>query len=280
MLSKFSILFLFVLGISCQKNSRYEATQIIKEWQNKVINFTEEAQSYLISDSSSYKILVYVDSSGCSSCKLQLNKWKEFIDEIKPKPNFLFCIHSKDEKEINFIRRRYQFFFPIYQDINDTLNKLNHFPKDERFHTFLLDSNNRVRVIGNPVHNPKIKELYLKVIRGDTLPKKEIPETTVSYEAMPYSLGEIKVKESRDTTFLIENTGKQPLIVMDITTSCGCVIPRFDKKPVKPGGTFKFSVEMRPDNVGHFEKTVSVYCNVSDSPILFKLKGTAIESKK
>ena len=29
---------------------------------------------------SEYKVLVYVDSIGCTSCKLQLHKWKELIE--------------------------------------------------------------------------------------------------------------------------------------------------------------------------------------------------------
>ena len=54
------------------------------------ILFTKESESFIISGTSSYKILVYIDSIGCSSCKLQLNKWKEFINEITPKPKFSF----------------------------------------------------------------------------------------------------------------------------------------------------------------------------------------------
>lgn len=39
------------------------------------------------------------------------------------------------------------------------------FQKSE-FQTLLLDRNNRIVAIGNPVHNPKIKDLYLKIIQG------------------------------------------------------------------------------------------------------------------
>jgi len=47
--------------------------------------------------------------------------------------------------------------------LDGSFERLNpHLPKDERFHTFLLDENNKVILVGYPVNNPKLKELYLK----------------------------------------------------------------------------------------------------------------------
>lgn len=40
------------------------------------------------------------------------------------------------------------------------------------FHTFLLDKDNKVLAIGNPIHNPKVKELYLKIIQGEKVEQK------------------------------------------------------------------------------------------------------------
>lgn len=37
------------------------------------------------------------------------------------------------------------------------------------FQTFLLNRNNKVLAIGNPIHNPKIRELYVKIIRGESI---------------------------------------------------------------------------------------------------------------
>ena len=43
-------------------------------------------------------------------------------------------------------------FDPVCIDIDDQLNKLNKFPADITFQTFLLDKDNKVAVLGNPVH--------------------------------------------------------------------------------------------------------------------------------
>ena len=51
-------------------------------------------------------------------------------------------------------------------DVDNRFNKLNNFPADMTFQTFLLDKNNKVVAIGNPIHNLKVRELYLKIIQG------------------------------------------------------------------------------------------------------------------
>lgn len=49
--------------------------------------------------------------------------------------------------------KRDKFDIPVYIDSEDRFNRLNRFPSDPIFHTFLLDKDNKVAVIGNPVHN-------------------------------------------------------------------------------------------------------------------------------
>ena len=88
----------------------------------------------------------------------------------RPVP-FVFYFHPKDMKELRYITRRDAFVYPVCFDEKDDFNRLNHFPDEMTFQTFLLDKDNRVAAIGNPVHNPKVKELYLKVLTGGEVSK-------------------------------------------------------------------------------------------------------------
>ena len=45
------------------------------------------------------------------------------------------------------------------------MNNKNHFPTEIQLQTFLLDRENKVILMGNPIYNPEIKQLYLKVIK-------------------------------------------------------------------------------------------------------------------
>jgi hypothetical protein len=101
------------------------------------------------------KILVYYDSIGCMSCKLKFREWNTLIDEIKSYMNDLtlvLIVNPKIRSDIYTIRAKMRdenFDYPICIDLNDEINKLNHFPDDDRFRCFLLDENNRVVLIGS-----------------------------------------------------------------------------------------------------------------------------------
>lgn len=44
-------------------------------------------------DNADYKIVTYIDSSGCTTCQMRLSKWEEIIDKYK----------SYSESEIEFL---------------------------------------------------------------------------------------------------------------------------------------------------------------------------------
>ena len=78
------ILFLLFLLAACRENKKDQFARV-QEWQGKEIvfpqdmaftRFVTEQVEYRIPDAE-YKVLIYVDSTGCTSCKLQLPKWKE-----------------------------------------------------------------------------------------------------------------------------------------------------------------------------------------------------------
>lgn len=115
------ILVLFPIFFSCKnehKEKEKHISQLVNEWQGKQILFPENAifTRYLTDTTdyqipqSDYKILVYIDSIGCTSCKLQLPKWKELIEYTdsmtQGKVPFLFFFHPKDNKEIRYLLKR------------------------------------------------------------------------------------------------------------------------------------------------------------------------------
>ena len=159
------------------------------------------------------------------------------------------------------------------------MNELNHFPsKGAAFHTFLLDKDNRVLAIGNPIHNPKVKELYLKIIQGEKVEKDkgtEVINTKVTIDKTSISLGRFNWQKEQKVTFTLKNTGNRPLAVQDVNTSCGCTSVSFSKEPVQPGGELKLEVTYTAEHPEHFNKTITVYCNMESSPLVLKIMGDA-----
>lgn len=276
------IILLFLL-FSCQDKKKDEIKRLVSEWQGKEIRFpqdmvftrfTSDTVDFTLPESS-HKVLVFVDSIGCTSCKLQLHRWKELIqytDSItQGTVPFLFFFQSDDKKEIGYLLKKDNLDLPICLDQSDRLNGLNHFPADGRFQTFLLDKDNKVVVIGNPILNPNIRELYLKEITGKQ-PVSQI-QTTVKVEKASIQLGAIQQGESKEVIFQLTNTGSQPLIILDAATTCGCARPSFDKHPAKPGETLQVKVIMTPKDKGFFDETITVKCNTNQL-IKLNIRGT------
>lgn len=279
------ILLLTIFLSACQDKQKEIITLLVKEWQGKQILFPEnmvftrfasDTTNFVI-PTSDYKVLVFVDSIGCTSCKLQLSRWKEFIrytDSISQKNiPFLFFFQFDDQWEIHSLLIRENFDKPICLDRSDSLNQLNHFPKDIRFQVFLLDKNNKVVVIGNPVHNPNVKELYLEEISRKQ-PVAPI-QTTVKVEKESLLLETIPLGKSKDTLFTLVNTGDQPLVIIDVTTTCGCAQTLFDKHPVQPGESLHIKVGVTPENKGLFDETITVKCNINQL-IKLNIRGNTI----
>lgn len=282
------ILFLFIAG--CKDKKQKEIIRIVSEWQGKEILFPEnliftqyikDTVDYRIPESE-YKILVFVDSLDCTSCKLQLEKWKTFISEINTIMNeevpFLFFFQSNNYEELYYLFKRERFDHPVCIDSMNEMDRLNNFSYNPTFQTFLLNRANEVILVGNPIYSARMKDLYLKYLSGDqevsTPSERNTLKTSVQVINPEMDLGEFPVQTTRTVTFELKNTGQEPLVVIDISTTCGCAKATFNKQPVTPGNTQTIEVTMTPKEVGLFNETLTVICN-TDKIIRLKIKGIA-----
>ena len=73
--------------------------------------------------------------------------------------------------------------------------------------------------------------------------------------------------------FTFKNTGKQPLIIEKVQSSCGCTVPKWGKEPVLPKQKDVISVEYDSKKIGQFQKTVKIYSNAINSPVTLLIIG-------
>ncbi|WP_328516882.1 DUF1573 domain-containing protein [Bacteroides muris (ex Fokt et al. 2023)] len=263
---------------------------IVAEWQGKEVLFPDDMVFTLWGQDTlnnfvprvDYTIVSYVDSVGCMSCKLQLSKWKSFIAELisisQNDVPVIFFFHPKNMEELIYRLEFDKYNFPVCVDIENKFDKLNNFPSDMSFQTFLLDKDNKVLAIGNPIHNPKVKELYLKIIQGEkigSINESNVLNTMVDIDKTAASLGDFAWQEERKATFTLKNMGNKPLFISDVTTSCGCTSVDYSKEPVNPSDSLRLHVTYKADHPGYFSKMITVYCNADASPIRLKISGNA-----
>ena len=271
----FKTLYIFVISlliISCENKNKKEIIDTIAEWDGKEIVFPlhsvytiqGEDTVYHNDEHAKYKILTYVDTTGCTSCKLQLAKWKAFVSKIDSVSgghvDFLFYMFPKDKKEFTYLMKRDKFTYPVCIDEKDSLNILNNFPKDDRFHTFLLDEQNRVVAIGNPIHNLKIKELYLKIIGGENM-SNILNSTRAVINKSCHDFGQIKKNCPYTASFKVRNIGNSPLKISDYAVSCDCIQVEIPNDSIAANDTATIIIKYQTDKAISFEENIQFFSN-------------------
>jgi len=87
-----------------------------------------------------------------------------------------------------------------------------------------------------------------------------------------------KIENGGDGTYIFKykNTGNQPLIIMEVTASCGCTTPTYTKAPLKPGDSGEILVKYDTTREGIFSKTVTIKSTATVSPIELKITGEVL----
>lgn len=89
-----------------------------------------------------------------------------------------------------------------------------------------------------------------------------------------------KIMENGDGTcvFTLTNTGKEPLILTDAKSTCGCTVPEWTKAPILPGKSTEIKVKYATNRVGPINKSVTIMSNAANSPITLRIKGEVLKA--
>lgn len=282
------LMFTFFLfsAVSCENKARTEVEAIVKKWIGKEIRFPDHYQTqYLGRDTvfhevfdRGYKIFLYVDSVGCTSCRLGLFNWYQRIQEadtLAPgRIGFVFFMQPKKSelKELEYLTKRDNFRYPIFIDPENNIGRLNDFESDPRFQCFLLDRENQIVAIGNPKENPLVWDLYKEIVTGE---KADVPQskTIIEIDRQDVEVADMKLNETSEVVFTMTNMGNMPLVVYHVESSCGCTVPQWDRKPVSPGGNVEIKVLVTPDVKGFFNKSIDIYANTDPQRIKCNIHG-------
>ena len=100
-------------------------------------------------------------------------------------------------------------------------------------------------------------------------------QAKITFDKIQHDFG--KVNEGDGATsydFTFKNTGSAPLIIQNVSTTCGCTTPEWTKQPIRPGETgfikVSYDVKGRP---GGIDKTITVHSNGSSAPINLRIIG-------
>lgn len=125
------------------------------------------------------KLVVYTDTADCSSCVLKkMYKWNGILKKMefyegRIQAYFIFRPLPKDMGVFYMSMKQFTPSCPVYLDSLGVLEKANpHIPSNPDLHTFLLDEDNNVLLVGSPIWNEKIKEMFWQIVE-EKLGKRE-----------------------------------------------------------------------------------------------------------
>lgn len=79
-------------------------------------------------------------------------------------------------------------------------------------------------------------------------------------------------------TFTLKNTGNKPVVIYNVTTTCGCTGVDWTKEPIRPGKTGTVSVTYSNDEGPYpFDKSLTMYISELKKPVILKLRGVSLD---
>jgi len=174
------ILLNILLLTSCNQFSR-KIENDMEQLHRLVINIPIEQMSRfegcvadsLINTSGEYSLVVFTDSLECSPCAIKyLYSWEPIIDTLMENPRyretfFIFAPSKGDYSLVEAELKQQKFKYPTYLDKCNSFAETNkNIPPNRNMHTFLVDKNGKVILVGDPLTNGKIRDLLYDFLKG------------------------------------------------------------------------------------------------------------------
>lgn len=160
--------------LSMQANATLQNRLI--EMHGKTINLSfDETEVFYNGNDTTYsnskvkKLVMFVDSASCSGCFInKLVQYYNINEHLNQKDGQLVIVFNPPQNKIEEIRRKIIRkelpFWCVLDKTGDFLLKNPIIPDNELLHSFTLDENDNIILVGDPLSNPDIMDLFLKQI--------------------------------------------------------------------------------------------------------------------
>jgi hypothetical protein len=96
--------------------------------------------------------------------------------------------------------------------------------------------------------------------------------TTISFDNLQHDFGDVYQGDSAVHFFTFTNTGKEPLLISEMKSTCSCTATDWPKEAVMPGKTGKIRVSFNTkDKTGYYAKGVNMFSNAGESNMIIDI---------
>jgi len=113
---------------------------------------------------------------------------------------------------------------------------------------------------------------------GEIRTKETMPILT--FEKDFHDFGKLVSGEQVTFAFKFKNTGKSSLIISNVSTSCGCTVSSFPKKPIKPGEGATIDISFNSEGRHGFQsKSITVFTNADPPTSTLRIQSQVVEQE-
>ena len=107
-------------------------------------------------------------------------------------------------------------------------------------------------------------------------------QSHLTFDETGHSFGTIREDGGKVSySFHYSNTGSEPIVILSATTTCGCTVAAYDRKPIMAGQKGEISITFDPmDRPGAFSKEIRVFTSEKTDPIKLSVSGDVIARQK
>ncbi len=103
----------------------------------------------------------------------------------------------------------------------------------------------------------------------------------LTFKEYEHNFGKVAEGEKVSHQFTFENKGTANLVLASAVTTCGCTVPKYDTKPIPPGGTGNLEVVFNTSGRNGMQtKTITVKSNASNPVVLLKITAEVVTNDK
>lgn len=130
-------------------------------------------------------------------------------------------------------------------------------------------SNIESSIVSNEENDKALKKELSEVEKEEQ--KALASSTTMSFDKLDHDFGTIKEGSTNKVLFKVTNTGKRPLVISDVSASCGCTTPKKPEYPIAPGKSDVIEVVFLPTPLQAKEQTKKITVQANTDPSMIVL---------
>ena len=280
-----------ILTCGCDRQPHSDVEAVVDRWIGKTIKFPGDSIGAFVVGRDTvaspvfdarFTVVRYVDSVGCTSCKLRLPEYRSLIERFNMlssnRVDYLLVVTPCDIREFREILKRDNVKYPVLLDEDASFKKLNELEDSDVFHMMLLDKDRKVLAIGNPAISPKVMKLYVDLLTENAVSGGNyIKITTINSEVRNHDFGDVCVGTVAHHRFHITNTGNEYFFADTVVSSCDCTRAMIHPRNIAPGEIAEVTVAFHADEpTGFFEREVDVVGNIPSGKFTLTLTGTVV----